>query len=78
MADHAKSAAASIFPNLPHDDGRQADWTRRDRSDVASALYPEKQPPRQRSPESERLLRHLKELRQTIDARLSKQTSSST
>jgi hypothetical protein len=44
MPDHPKSAAASIYPNLPHDDGRNAQWVeqqhRRQRNDVASALYP--------------------------------------
>jgi hypothetical protein len=47
MVDRPRSAAASLYPNLPHDDGREADWTarRRDRSDVASALYPRPKPP---------------------------------
>jgi hypothetical protein len=64
MVDRPRSAAASIFPDLPSDDGRVAEWARqrRDRNDVAAALYPGRQPPRQRSPESERLLRGLKEL----------------
>jgi hypothetical protein len=42
MVDYPKLAAASIYPNLAHDDGRQADWVaqRRERNDVASAMYP--------------------------------------
>jgi len=41
------SAAASLYPNLPHDDGRVADWTtrRRERDDVAAAMYPRPKPP---------------------------------
>jgi hypothetical protein len=27
MVDRPRSAAASLYPNLPHDDGRVADWT---------------------------------------------------
>jgi hypothetical protein len=48
MAERTRSsAAASLYPNLPHNDGRVADWTmqRRDRSDVAAALYPRPKPP---------------------------------
>jgi hypothetical protein len=42
MVEHPRSAAASIYPNLPHDDGRQADWAmqRRERNDIASAMFP--------------------------------------
>jgi hypothetical protein len=47
MTDRPKSAAASIYPNLPSDDGRQAQWAQqhRERNDVAAALYPRPKPP---------------------------------
>jgi hypothetical protein len=48
MPDRRPSAAQSLYPNLPSDDGRQAQWTqqRRDRSEsVASAMYPRPKPP---------------------------------
>jgi hypothetical protein len=40
------SAAQSLYPNLPSDDGRQAQWTqqRRERDDVAAAMYPRPKP----------------------------------
>jgi hypothetical protein len=41
------SAAQSLYPHLPHDDGRIADWAkqRRERDDVAAALYHRPKPP---------------------------------
>jgi hypothetical protein len=44
---NSPSAAASIYPNLAHDDGRVADWVtqRRDRNDVAGAVYGHLRPP---------------------------------
>jgi hypothetical protein len=47
MTEQRPSAAAALYPNLPHDDGREADWTtrRRERSEsVASAMYPRPKP----------------------------------
>jgi len=42
MVERSTSAAASIWPNLNHDDGRISDWAmqRRERNDVASAMFP--------------------------------------
>jgi hypothetical protein len=48
MTDRPRSAAASLYPNLPHDDGREAVWVKQQRgagSDVAGAVYPHLRPP---------------------------------
>src|SRR6516162_6431316 len=42
MVDRPRSAAASLYPHLPHDDGRVANWAkqRRERNDIADAMWP--------------------------------------
>jgi hypothetical protein len=59
MAERPRSAASSIYPNLPHDDGRNAQWAtqRRDRTDVAAALYPDRTPKPQPSAPKPRMTR---------------------
>jgi len=71
MTQREPSAAAALFRHLKSATPTPDVVKRRAPASVADALYPTpQQPTPQRSPESERLLRNLKELNARIDARL--------
>jgi hypothetical protein len=51
MNDRPTSAAASLYPHLPHDDGRTAEWAKRAHTEsVGAALYPQLKPPQPLAP----------------------------
>jgi hypothetical protein len=69
------SAAAALFPHLPHDHGEPLQ--RRQPSSIADALYPAlsrqaKAQDADRERRKQSTLRHLKELNEAIDKRLAK------
>ena len=65
MVDRPRSAAASLYPHLPHDDGRVANWAkqRRERNDIADAMWPGPPKPQLKNIYAEILLKHLRQTR---------------
>jgi hypothetical protein len=72
MSESSRSAAQSIYPHLPHDQGEPP---QRQQPRLAEALFPKLVPPKPAPPNPyrESLLRHLRELNQQIDARLQRE-----